>query len=92
MNGVSVKPVTITVSPDGHDGHRSIGAALAAAPDGATIEVHPGRYAESLVLARPVIIAAAEPAGAVLVEPPALLKALAGPMGQTESIWPIPPK
>jgi SpoVK/Ycf46/Vps4 family AAA+-type ATPase len=71
MNGVSVKPVTITVSPDGHGGHRSIGAALAAAPDGATIEVHPGSYAESLVLARPVTIAAAEPAGAVLVEPPA---------------------
>src|SRR5258708_5876655 len=70
MSGVSAGPVTIVVSPDGSSGHRSIAAAFAAAPDGATIVVHAGNYAESLVITRPVTIAAAEPTGAVVVEPP----------------------
>ncbi len=70
MNGVSTGQVTITVSPDGRGTHRSIAAALASAPDGATIAVRPGSYPENLVLVRPVIITAAEPSGTVLVEPP----------------------
>ncbi|GIL27719.1 right-handed parallel beta-helix repeat-containing protein [Actinocatenispora comari] len=39
----------------------TIGAALARAEPGATITVHPGRYAEKLVLATRVTIGAAEP-------------------------------
>jgi len=70
IEGTSAEQVTITVSPDGQAGHHSIGAALAAAPDGATIMVCPGTYAESLVLRRPVTITAAEPAGGVVVASP----------------------
>jgi SpoVK/Ycf46/Vps4 family AAA+-type ATPase len=70
-DGAAPEPVTINVSADDPAGHRSIRTALAAAPDGATIVVHPGTYAESLVLRRPVTIMASETAGMVLVESPA---------------------
>jgi SpoVK/Ycf46/Vps4 family AAA+-type ATPase len=69
MDGTGVEAGTLTVSPDGQGGHRSIGAALEAAPDGATIVVHPGRYAESLVICRPVTITASELPGSVIVDP-----------------------
>ncbi|HUZ24178.1 MAG TPA: right-handed parallel beta-helix repeat-containing protein [Streptosporangiaceae bacterium] len=71
IDGISAEPVTITVSPDNQAGHQSIGAALAAAPDGAIIIVQPGRYAESLVLRRAVTIAASESPGSVVVDAPA---------------------
>jgi SpoVK/Ycf46/Vps4 family AAA+-type ATPase len=70
MSGMSEGPVTLTVAPDGKGGHRSIGSALAAAPEGATIIVHPGSYPESLVLIRPVTIAAAQAPGAVIIQAP----------------------
>jgi SpoVK/Ycf46/Vps4 family AAA+-type ATPase len=69
--GMAAEPATMTVSLDGQGGYRSIGAALAAAPDGATISVEPGRYAESLTLTRPVTITAAQEPGSVIVAPPA---------------------
>jgi SpoVK/Ycf46/Vps4 family AAA+-type ATPase len=69
MSGVSAGPVTITVRADGRGDYRSISAALKAAPDGATIMVWPGSYADKLVLARPVTIAA-ESQGAVVVKSP----------------------
>ena len=68
VDGASAEAVTVTVSPDGQSGYQSIGAAVAAAPDGATIVVQPGRYAESLVLSRPVTIAASPAPGSVVVE------------------------
>lgn len=48
----------ITVSPSAPGGHRSIGEAVAAAPDGGVVSVGAGRYSENLVLTRPVTIAA----------------------------------
>jgi SpoVK/Ycf46/Vps4 family AAA+-type ATPase len=69
--GGSAEHVTVSVSASGDSGYRSIVAALAAAPDGATVVVQPGRYAESLVLSRPVTIVAAQAPGAVVVEAPA---------------------
>lgn len=71
VDGVGAEPVTITVSPDGRADYQSIGSALATAPDGAIIVVHPGSYAESLVLGRSVTIAASQAPGSVVVEPPA---------------------
>jgi len=68
MDGTGVEPVTLTVSPDGQGDHESIGAALYAAPDGATLMVHPGTYAESLVISRPVMITAADLPGIVIVD------------------------
>ncbi len=61
----------VTVSLDGQGTYRSIGAAVAAAPDGATISVEPGHYPESLALTRPVTITAAQARGSVVVAPPA---------------------
>jgi SpoVK/Ycf46/Vps4 family AAA+-type ATPase len=71
MDSASAEPVTVNVSASGGLGYRSIGAALAAVPDGATVVVQPGRYAESLVLGRPVTIVAAQAPGGVVVEAPA---------------------
>jgi SpoVK/Ycf46/Vps4 family AAA+-type ATPase len=68
VSDVSTGPVTITVCADGGGDYRSISAALGAAPDGATILVRRGSYADSLVLARPVTIAA-ESEGAVVESP-----------------------
>ncbi|WP_211177548.1 right-handed parallel beta-helix repeat-containing protein [Pseudonocardia acidicola] len=47
--------------------HRSIAAALAAAPDGAVVTVAPGRYTEQLVITRLVTVVAAEGPGSVQV-------------------------
>jgi SpoVK/Ycf46/Vps4 family AAA+-type ATPase len=63
--------MAITVAPDGQAGHRSITAALAAAPDGAIILVHPGLYPESLSTTRDVTITSADTAEKVIVESPA---------------------
>ena len=49
---------TITVSQHG-GGHRSIGAAVAAARPGTVVQVAPGRYEESVTIDRPVTIVAA---------------------------------
>jgi SpoVK/Ycf46/Vps4 family AAA+-type ATPase len=68
VSDVSTGPVTITVCAAGGGDYRSISAALKAAPDGATIVVRPGRYADMLELARPVTIAA-ESEGAVVESP-----------------------
>jgi SpoVK/Ycf46/Vps4 family AAA+-type ATPase len=63
--------VEIAVSMTGQADYDSIGAALAAAPPGATIVVDPGIYAESLVFSRTVTVAAAGSPGTVTVEAPA---------------------
>jgi len=49
----------------------TLGEAISRAPDGATISVRPGIYAESLVIERPVHVRAAieEPAGDVVISP-----------------------
>ncbi|GGU60006.1 right-handed parallel beta-helix repeat-containing protein [Streptomyces daghestanicus] len=48
----------LLVSQDGSAPHRTIGAALAAATDGALITISPGTYQESLVVSRVVTLAA----------------------------------
>jgi nitrous oxidase accessory protein NosD len=54
------------VTPGGGWGaHRTIGAAVLAAADGATVSVQPGEYHEALVVDRPVTIVAAKGAGTV---------------------------
>src|SRR5260221_14015718 len=63
-------PVTVSVSLTGRADHSSIAAALAAAPDGATIVVDAGNYAESLVFHQTATVVAASPAGAVTGEAP----------------------
>ena len=63
--------MTITVSATGQADYQSIGAALAAAPEGATIVVSPGTYAENLVFDRTLTVAAAGSPGGVSVEAPA---------------------
>ena len=57
----------ITVSPSAPDGHRTIGEAVSAAPDGGVVSIAPGSYAENLVLARSVTLAAEEGPGSVLI-------------------------
>ncbi|MGD0559465.1 MAG: right-handed parallel beta-helix repeat-containing protein [Streptosporangiaceae bacterium] len=71
VDGAGAKPNTITVALDGQASHRSIGAALIAAPDGAIILVHPGLYAESLSPAGDVTITSADATEKVIVESPA---------------------
>ncbi|MEW2396096.1 right-handed parallel beta-helix repeat-containing protein [Streptomyces sp. NPDC046862] len=52
----------LTVGPEGPDGFRTIGEALAAARTGAVLHVRPGRYAENLtVRTRVTIVAEGEP-------------------------------
>ncbi|WP_410650732.1 right-handed parallel beta-helix repeat-containing protein [Amycolatopsis sp. cmx-4-54] len=55
---------TITVSPAGQ-GYRSIGEAVAHAPNGAVILVEPGHYSEQVVLTKPVTITAESGPGTV---------------------------
>ncbi|UOZ06959.1 right-handed parallel beta-helix repeat-containing protein [Amycolatopsis sp. WQ 127309] len=55
----------ITVAQAPGNGYRRIGEAVAAAPAGAVIVVGPGRYAENLVLTRPVTITAEDGPGTV---------------------------
>jgi len=57
----------LSVSPADPDGHQSIEAAVKAAPDGATIQVYPGTYAESIVVSRSVTLTAHQPES-VLIE------------------------
>jgi SpoVK/Ycf46/Vps4 family AAA+-type ATPase len=70
-DGVTDELVTISVSSAGDADYESIGAALAAAPAGATIVVGTGTYAENLVFRRPVTVTAASAVGPVAVDPPA---------------------
>jgi Serine/threonine protein kinase len=49
---------------------RSIGEAIARAPDGARIRIDAGTYTESLVLDRPLTLQAADPAAPPLLAPP----------------------
>ncbi|HWB36351.1 MAG TPA: right-handed parallel beta-helix repeat-containing protein, partial [Rugosimonospora sp.] len=53
------------VAAHGWGAHRTIGAALRAAPDGAVISIAPGSYSESLVLERDVTIVAESTEGLV---------------------------
>lgn len=62
-----------TVSADGTGDTRSIGEAVAQAPDGAHIRIASGSYAESLVLDRPMQLEAADP------DAPPQLSPAAGP-------------
>ena len=71
IDNAGAATAAISVALDGPADHRSIAAALAAAPDGALITVHPGSYPENLVLRRPVTITAAQAEGQVVVEPAA---------------------
>lgn len=71
VTGIAAGTAAITVSLTRRADHASIAAALAAAPDGATIVVDPGTYAESLVFPRAATVVAAAIAGAVTVEAPA---------------------
>jgi Holliday junction resolvasome RuvABC ATP-dependent DNA helicase subunit len=57
----------VVVSPATGPGYHSIGAAVAAAADGAVILVRPGRYTENLVLTRAVTIAAEDGPGTVQI-------------------------
>ncbi|MEU3459436.1 right-handed parallel beta-helix repeat-containing protein [Streptomyces sp. NPDC006733] len=59
----------LTVSPERTDGFPTIGEALAQARTGAVIRVHPGRYAENLVIRNRVTIVAEEDPGAVEICP-----------------------
>jgi SpoVK/Ycf46/Vps4 family AAA+-type ATPase len=63
--------MTIAVASDGQAGHWSITAALAVAPEGAIIVVHPGLYPESLCPRGDITITAAGSTGTVIVESPA---------------------
>ncbi|MFF4579881.1 right-handed parallel beta-helix repeat-containing protein [Streptomyces sp. NPDC001373] len=59
----------LTVSPEGPDGFRTIGEALAKARSGAVVSVAPGTYAESLTITTPVTIVAAQARGSVQIAP-----------------------
>jgi parallel beta-helix repeat protein len=61
------------VAGSGGGDARTIGEALARARPGATLRIAPGRYAESLVLTRPVTLLAADP------DQPPLIAPIAGP-------------
>jgi SpoVK/Ycf46/Vps4 family AAA+-type ATPase len=69
-DGAGTGRATITVAPDGRADHRSIAAALAAAPDGAVITVRGGVYPESLRPGGRVTITGADGAEKVIVESP----------------------
>ncbi|MEV6588165.1 right-handed parallel beta-helix repeat-containing protein [Streptomyces acidicola] len=61
----------IRVAAKGRGAHRTIAAALAAAPAGALVSVEPGEYAEPLRLARRVVIEPEAGYGSVVLRPPA---------------------
>jgi Holliday junction resolvasome RuvABC ATP-dependent DNA helicase subunit len=65
-----VKPAWQRVAPNAWGAHRTIGAAVRAAEDGATVSVQPGVYQESVVLDRDVTIVAAKGPGTVRVVAP----------------------
>ncbi|WP_433175023.1 right-handed parallel beta-helix repeat-containing protein [Actinoallomurus sp. CA-150999] len=58
------------VAPGAWGGHRTIGAAVRAAADGAVVSVPPGVYNEALIVDRDVTIVAARGAGTVRVVSP----------------------
>jgi SpoVK/Ycf46/Vps4 family AAA+-type ATPase len=70
VTGNAASAVTVTVSQTGKADYRSIAAAMAGAPNGATIMVDPGSYAESLVFRQTATIVAASSSGEVTVEAP----------------------
>ncbi|WP_324787460.1 right-handed parallel beta-helix repeat-containing protein [Streptomyces sp. H51] len=59
----------LTVSPEGPDGFRTIGEALARARSGAVVSVAPGTYAENLTISIPVTIVAEQARGSVRIAP-----------------------
>ncbi|MER6633195.1 right-handed parallel beta-helix repeat-containing protein [Streptomyces sp. NPDC000987] len=59
----------LTVSPEGPDGFRTIGEALARARSGAVVSVAPGTYAENLTITIPVTIVAEQARGSVRIAP-----------------------
>ncbi|MDN3357285.1 right-handed parallel beta-helix repeat-containing protein [Actinomadura sp. DC4] len=65
-----MKPAWQRVSPNAWGAHRTIGAAVRAAEDGATVSVHPGVYQESVVLDRDVTVVAAKGPGTVRIVAP----------------------
>ncbi|GAA4620345.1 right-handed parallel beta-helix repeat-containing protein [Actinoallomurus vinaceus] len=65
-----MKPAWQRVSPNGWGAHRTIGAAVRAADDGATVSVQPGVYQESVVLDRDVTVVAAKGPGTVRIVAP----------------------
>jgi hypothetical protein len=65
-----VKPAWQRVSPNAWGAHRTIGAAVRAAEDGATVSVQPGVYQESVVLDRDVTVVAAKGPGTVRIVAP----------------------
>ena len=65
-----MKPAWQRVSPNAWGAHRTIGAAIRAAEDGAVVPVQPGIYQETVVLDRDVTIVAAKGPGTVRVVAP----------------------
>jgi Holliday junction resolvasome RuvABC ATP-dependent DNA helicase subunit len=65
-----VKPAWQRVSPNGWGAHRTIGAAVRAAEDGAVVSVQPGVYQEAVVLDRDVTVVAAKGPGTVRIVAP----------------------
>ncbi|ELP69157.1 hypothetical protein STRTUCAR8_05299 [Streptomyces turgidiscabies Car8] len=59
----------LTVCPEGTEGFRTIGEALARARSGAVISVRPGIYEENLVVATRVTIVAEQARGTVEIRP-----------------------
>jgi SpoVK/Ycf46/Vps4 family AAA+-type ATPase len=70
VHGPGPDSAALSVSPAAPGSHRSIAEALAAAPDGAAIVIHPGTYHERLELRQHVTLTAQQP-GTVVVESPA---------------------
>jgi SpoVK/Ycf46/Vps4 family AAA+-type ATPase len=67
VGDMGAESAILSVSPADPESHQSIEAAVKAAPDGATIRVHPGTYDESIVVSRSVTLTAHQP-GSVLIE------------------------
>ncbi|NWJ74071.1 right-handed parallel beta-helix repeat-containing protein [Pseudonocardia sp. ICBG1122] len=77
----------LAVSPMGGAAHRSLAEAVAAAADGAVINVAPGTYTEPLVLQRAVTITAEEGPGTVRIAPrQGVAVVLAGPPSATAQL------
>jgi parallel beta-helix repeat protein len=66
----AVKPGWQRVAPAGWGAHRTIGAAVQAAAEGAVVSVQPGVYQEAVVVDRDVTLVAAKGPGTVRIRPP----------------------
>jgi SpoVK/Ycf46/Vps4 family AAA+-type ATPase len=66
IGDLGTEPAILGVSLQDPASHQSIEAAVKAAPDGTTIAVAPGTYAESIVLSRPVTLTARQPNSVVI--------------------------